>query len=243
MTRCATYRADRKQTGLASLLLLCILAMVFAVSAGPAAAGTINGTVRFAGAVAEQNKLPVTVDHFVCGQDKDAEDLVLSPEQGIGNVVVSLDPPPAGAKWPLYLPVVQIDQQQCVFIPRIVIVPVGGTVEFLNSDHLLHNLHSDSAENPSFNRTQPRGRTIPIAFKKPEIIRIDCDLHPWMRAWVIVAAHPFYALTDERGEFVLDHVPPGEYTLQFWQERLGVVTENVTVTEQEAASVTVQMGR
>jgi len=57
----------------------------------------------------------------------------------------------------------------------------GGTVEFLNSDRLLHNLHSVGKENPPFNRTQPRGRAIPIAFAKPEIIRVDCDLHSWMR--------------------------------------------------------------
>ena len=76
-----------------------------------------------------------------------------------------------------------------------------GTVEFLNSDRLLHNLHSVSKDNPSFNRTQPKGRTIPIMFAKPEMVRIDCDLHSWMRGWVVVAPHPFYALTDGQGRF------------------------------------------
>ena len=94
-------------------------------------------------------------------------------------------------------------------------------MEFLNNDRLLHNLHSASTSNAVFNRTQPKGRTIPIEFRKPEIIRIDCDLHPWMRAWVVVAEHPFYAVTDERGEFVLANVPPGQYTLHVWQESLG----------------------
>jgi plastocyanin len=70
-----------------------------------------------------------------------------------------------------------MDQQGCVYAPRVVIVPVGGTVEFLNSDPLLHNLHSVSAENPTFNRTQPKGRTIPVIFKKAETVRVDCDLH------------------------------------------------------------------
>jgi plastocyanin len=83
-----------------------------------------------------------------------------------------------------------------VFVPRVVVVPVGGTVEFLNSDRLLHNLHSAGTKNLTFNRTQPRGRTIPIVFKKPEIIQVGCDLHPWMRAWVVVAEHPFYAVTN-----------------------------------------------
>jgi hypothetical protein len=114
-----------------------------------------------------------------------------------------------------------MDQKECVFIPRIVIVPPGGTVEFLNSDRLLHNLHSVSRENMSFNRTQPKGRTIPISFGKPEIVRIDCDLHSWMRGWVVVASHPFYALTDAQGRFKLDNVPAGQYTVRVWHERLG----------------------
>jgi len=138
---------------------------------------------------------------------------------------------------------VQMDQQQCVYVPRVVVVPVGGTVEFLNTDRLLHNLHSNSTGNPIFNRTQPRGRTIPIVFKEPEIIRVDCDLHPWMRAWVVVADHPFYAVTNDRGEFILDNVIPGEYTLQLWQESLGTATKDVTVREEAITTVTVEMSK
>jgi plastocyanin len=223
-------------------VLLCLAAWCV-VAGGAAWAGTIRGTARFTGAAFEQKKLPVTVDHAVCGQEKDAEDLVLSPEKGLRHVVVSLQPPPPGAKWPVALPIVQIDQEQCAFVPRVVVVPVGGTVEFLNTDRLLHNLHSASKENRIFNRTQPRGRTIAIVFRAPEIIRVDCDLHPWMRAWVVVAVHPFYAVTNDQGEFVLDDVPPGEYTLQLWQESLGAVTKDVTVREEPTTTVTVDMSQ
>jgi plastocyanin len=221
-------------------VLLCLAAWCVMVG-GTAWGGTIRGTVRFTGAAFEPKKLPVTVDHSVCGKEKDAEDIVLSPDKGIRNVVVSLQSPPAGAKWPVSLPIVQMDQQQCMFVPRVVVVPAGGTVEFLNTDRLLHNLHSDSMGNPKFNRTQPRGRTIPIMLKDPEIIRVDCDLHPWMRAWVVVADHPFYAVTNDRGEFMLDNVPPGEYTLRLWQESLGAVTNDVTVREEAITTVTVEM--
>jgi hypothetical protein len=117
-------------------------------------------------------------------------------------------------------------------------------VEFLNNDRLLHNLHAGSPrENPAFNRTQPKGRTIPIVFKRPEIIRVDCDLHPWMRAWVVVAEHPFYALTNDQGEFTLANVPAGQYTLQVWQESLGTVARAVIVTDAAATTVTVEMAR
>ena len=181
---------------------------VWCGAAGPASAGTIKGTVRLAGGSVEVKKLKVTVDQAVCGTTKDAEDVVVSPDMGLRNVVVSLVTPPPDAKWSV-APAVQMDQKQCVFIPRVIVVPVGGTAEFLNNDRLLHNLHSVSTDNPPFNRTQPKARTISIGFRRPEIVRIDCDLHPWMRAWVVVAEHPYYAVTNERGEFALENVPAG----------------------------------
>jgi hypothetical protein len=78
-------------------------------------------------------------------------------------------------------------------------------------------------------------------FKRPEIIRVDCDLHPWMRAWVVVAEHPFYALTNDQGEFTLANVPAGQYTIQVWHERLGTVGRAVTVNDAAATTVTVEM--
>ena len=196
---------------------------------GPAWAGTIKGHVRFTGPATEQKTLPVTTDQYVCGKEKDAEDLVLSADKGIRNAVVWLKSVPPGATRQTSSAPVPLDQKQCAFTPRVIVVPVGGTVDFLNNDRLLHNIHSQSKGNPTFNRTQPKGRAIPITFTKPEIIRIDCDLHPWMRAWVVVAEHPFYAVTDRRGEFVLDDVPAGSYTLRVWHETFGTVTKEVSV--------------
>lgn len=199
------------------------------VAAGPASAAGIKGVVRYAGPPVPPKKLQVTIDQYICGKEKDAEDLVVSPGRGVKSAVVFLEDPPPDASSPAAATTVPMDQAECVFVPRVVIVPVGGTVEFLNSDRLLHNLHSVSRGNPSFNRTQPKGRKISVVFRRPEIVRIECDLHSWMRAWVVVAAHPFYALTNGDGEFLLGDVPPGTYTLRVWQERLGTVTRQVTV--------------
>ena len=210
--------------------------------APPAGAAAIKGTVQYVGAPVEAKKLPVTVDQFVCGKDKDAEELSLSPQRGLRNAVVSLASPPPDARWNFSTAPVFLDQRQCVFIPRVILVPLGGTVEFLNSDRLLHNLHSVSRANAVFNRTQPKGRTIPITFTKPEIVRITCDLHGWMRAWVVVMEHPFHAVTGSAGEFLLDKVPPGKYTLNVWHETLGTVTKDVTVGETDAITV-VEIGR
>jgi plastocyanin len=207
--------------------------------ARPADAANIRGVVVMTGAVVPK-KLPVTIDQYVCGKEKPAEELVVGPQGGVKNVVVWLQTPPPGASWPSTPVKVEMDQNGCVFVPRVVLVPSGGTVEFLNSDRLLHNLHSVSRENPTFNRTQPRGRVIPVAFSKPEIVQVNCDLHSWMRSWVVVADHPFYALSNDAGEFVLPNVPPGKYVLQIWQETLGISSRDVSVGADDAR-VTVEL--
>jgi plastocyanin len=229
-----------RATRLSLVIVSCLVAWCLTLAA-PAWAGTIRGAVRLAGGAPEHKKVVMTVDQSVCGKEKDAEDLMVSADKGIRNVVVSLQSPPADAKARVPAPV-QMDQKQCEFVPRVVLIPAGGTVEFLNGDRLLHNLRSQTKDNASFNRTQPKGRTIPIAFKAPEFIRIDCDLHPWMRAWVVVTEHPFYAVTGEHGEFVLDDVPPGNYILRLWHESLGTLTRAVTVGA-GATTVNVEMGR
>ncbi len=101
---------------------------------GTVQAATIEGTVRFSGTNVEPKALTVTSDRYVCGEYKDAQDLIISTDRGIRNAVVSLQTPPSGVRWYLSGPPPQIDQEECVFIPRVVVVPVGGTVEFLNSD-------------------------------------------------------------------------------------------------------------
>jgi plastocyanin len=211
------------------------------ITTGEAWGETIKGSVRYTGAAVEKKKIPVTIDQYVCGKEKDTEDLLLSSTGGIQNAVVSLQNLPPGTKGEWNLPPVKMDQRQCAFAPRVIVVPVGGTVEFLNSDRLLHNVRSAPKENPPFNRAQPHARTISVTFKKPEVLRVDCDLHSWMRGWVVVAEHPFYAVTNEQGEFILENVPPGKYTLQVWQESLGTVTQEVTVGDKGAAPVTIRM--
>ena len=211
-----------------STIMILFAVVTCVLGAHPASAAAIRGVVAYTGSV-DARKLAVTIHQYICGKDKPAEDLVVGGQRGVRNAVVWLKTPPPGAAWPAAPVKVEMDQRGCVFVPRVVLVPAGGTVEFLNSDRLLHNLHSASKENPTFNRTQSKGRAIPIAFANPEIVQINCDLHSWMRAWVVVADHPFYAITNETGEFSLPSVPPGKYTLQIWQEALGVTSREVTV--------------
>ena len=219
-----------------------LAAIACLLSAAPAPAASIKGAVIYAGPAPEKKTIPINIDQYECGKSREAEDLVLGANRGIRWAVVSVQPPP-GNKWEPSTKPVQVDQQGCVYAPRVVIVPVGGTVEFLNSDPLLHNLHSASTENPTFNRTQPKGRTISVIFKKAETVRVDCDLHTWMRAWVVATDHPFIAVTGPAGEFAIDNVPPGKYTLKIWQETLGTVSREVTVGDKDTTGVTVEMGK
>jgi len=221
--------------------VLALAAVLVAGSPASASAAEVRGRVLFGGQPPPAKKTPVTIDQYVCGNEKDAEDLVVSPSREVKNVVVWIHNPPAAAAAAAAAPApVQMDQKVCVFAPRVVLVPAGGTVEFLNSDRLLHNLHSRSTSNPSFNRTQPKGRNIPIKFATPEFIRMDCDLHSWMRGWVVVTGHPFYAITDARGQFQLPSLPAGEYTLKTWHETLGETTRTITVAD-PSASVTIEL--
>jgi plastocyanin len=227
----------------ARLFLISVLVLLAFFSCEVLWAETIKGNVRYAGPSIEKKNIPVTIDQYVCGKEKEPEDLLISPNNGIKNAVVSLQNIAPDAKRDWNLPPAKMDQKQCSFTPRVVIVPVGGTVEFLNSDRLLHNVRSAGKENPPFNRAQPHARSISFSFKQPEILRIDCDLHSWMRGWVIVAEHPFYAVTNEQGEFSLENVPRGKYKLQVWHETLGVVTQEMVVADKGMTPITVTMGK
>jgi plastocyanin len=220
---------------------LAAVAVVYGLAAASASAAAFKGNVRYSGAPIERKKYTVTIDQYICGKEKLAGDLVLSPNNGILNAVVSLEGVATGAKGPMTAARVKMDQKECVFTPRVVVVPAGGTVEFLNSDRLLHNVKGGGKQNSPFNRAQPHARSISIAFRSPEILRVDCDLHSWMRGWVVVADHPYYAVTNEEGEFAFDNVSPGKYQLVVWHETLGVVRQEVTLSSDGNRPLVVRM--
>lgn len=223
-------------------LILGRLAALWLVLPGTAWSGAIQGSVRYAGPGFEPKKLKVSIDRYICGQYTADESLIASPGGGIQNAVVSLVLTPDAQTAASPLPgEVNVDQKNCVFEPHVVVVPAGGTVNFLNSDRLLHNVRGRAEANRPFNRAQPKGRTVSVKFDEPETVRIDCDLHSWMRAWVVVASHSFYAVTDAAGRFVLENVPPGTYTLRVWHESLGTITKEVKVPDKGAAQVSLEM--
>jgi plastocyanin len=134
---------------------------------------------------------------------------------------------------------VVLDQQGCVFVPRVMGARVGQTIEIKSSDAAPHNAHAQTNRQNNFNLMQASPSVVSkFQFKSEEImLKITCDLHSWMVAYVGVVDHPFSAVTGETGTFTIDKVPAGSQTVQVWHERYGPLTKTVTVAAGKATTV------
>lgn len=199
--------------------------------------GVIVGTVKFDGDIPAAKALKIDKDEQTCGHDnKQSEELVINGEsKGIKNVVVSLVDIAAGKKAEVTTAV--LDQKECLFIPHVLAVSVGSSVDLLNSDNVMHNLHSWSIKNPGFNEGVSGGGKMTKKFDIPEMVKITCDVHKWMSAFIVVKANPYFAVTDENGSFKIENVPAGSYKIEAWQEKLGKKTSDVAVKSKEEAVV------
>lgn len=201
------------------------------------------GRVAFDGNIPQPQALPVSKDVEVCGKtEKFPEALLVGPDKGIKNAVVFLQAVDGGTALSRPESNPTIDQRDCIYTPHVLLVPAGATVDIKNSDGVLHNIHTYSEKNPAFNTAQPKfKKIISKTFARPEIIRVTCDVHDWMTAWIIVQDHPYYALTDATGAFRLSDIPPGEYELRVWHEALGEHARSVSVTADHSASVEITL--
>jgi plastocyanin len=191
--------------------------------------GTIAGTVKLVGDVPAANVLKVDKDKATCGHDdRPSEALMVSGDSSVQNAVVSITNISKGKKFEGGTP--SLDQKGCVFIPHVSMIPQGSSIELLNSDDVMHNLHSWSMKNTAFNEGVAAHGSISKTFEFPETVKVTCDVHKWMTSWLIVQENPYYALTDANGHYKLEGVPAGTYTVQAWQESLGKSSQEVTVT-------------
>jgi plastocyanin len=192
--------------------------------------GTITGEVKLQGTAPAPKPIEVTKDKEVCGQHElKTEDLLVSANGGVQNAVVWITNITKGKAMPAETPV--LDQKGCQYIPHVLLFPAGSTVKINNDDGILHNIHTYSTKNPPINMAQPKfKKTIEAKFDQPELIRVTCDAHGWMAGWFVSEDNPYYAKTDANGAYKLTDVPPGEYELKVWQEKLGEKTQKVTVT-------------
>jgi plastocyanin len=212
-----------------------------------AAAGKLEGRVIFEGEPPKLAPLEAGDDKSKgCTKpgvalDKTDRSMLIGKELGIKNVVVSIAVKDAKLKLP-EKPIV-LDQIACVFEPHVILLPVGSTVEYLNSDSISHNVRTLARKHEAINKTvAPGGKETQLLDQGADKIEIKCDLHPWMNAWLFVSETPYAAITDADGKFEVPGLPPGEYKLTLWHERLPKA-EAVVVVKPDGASepVTVKL--
>jgi plastocyanin len=198
-------------------------------SEAAAKGGSISGIVLYHGAAPKAAQLEVSKDRDVCGAHTlFDQSLVVGKDGGLANAVVSL--PDLDRGKPVQPAKVIFDQRGCEYVPHVIAFPAGSTVEILNSDGILHNIHTESSINPVIDMAQPGfKKSIRVAITKPEAIKVTCDAHNWMEGWWYVTSNSYYAVTDAHGHYTIRNVPPGTHKMQVWQEKLGTQTRDVTI--------------
>ena len=197
-------------------------------------ASTITGKVTFTGKRPPLKQVDLAEDPECAKLHRKPvydQSLVVSKDGRLANAFVYIKSGLGGKKFePPSIPVT-IDQKGCWFEPRVLGIQVGQELKVTNSDPVTHNIHPRAQVNREWNHSQAGGDPpIERRFTKQEVmIRVKCNIHSWMHAWIGVVDNPYFAVTGTDGSFVLKNVPPGDYTIEVWQERLGTQEQQVTV--------------
>lgn len=190
--------------------------------------GTIRGMVKAEGGVTRLRPLEVTKFKEVCGSVPD-ESLAAGRSGALRYAVVTLEGVTKG-KAVEREAVHELDNLKCRFVPHVQAASVGQFLSIKNSDPILHTAHAYMPEGqPHFNVGLYPGRVSRKPLVSPGIIKILCEVHPWMTAYIVVTEHPYHAVTDVYGEYEIRDVPPGLYRLKMWHERLGTQEKQVDV--------------
>lgn len=205
---------------------------------------TITGRVVFSGTVPPPMAVPVTRDSQVCGSSVTDDPLVVNREtRGVHNAVISVEvsqAPPAAAQQAT----TTIQNKQCRFVPRIGAFQTGNPLEVTNDDPIMHNTHVYNDERTVLNVALPAGgRPIIKQTKKAGLYRVQCDAHKFMHAYRIGFDHPFFDVSDERGEFRIVNVPSGHRRLQVWHESLGNLSREIDVPPTGEITITLEYPR
>jgi plastocyanin len=198
--------------------------------------GTVTGRVVFEGEKPEIKPLTISADQAKgCHGDGSHVDdanmtLVIADDGGIQFVAVTLDVEGA-EEVPVPEEPIVVDQSGCRFVPHLVVVPVGSTIAFGNSDDVSHNLPTYPIKHTPLNQTVAAGNRLEQKMEKAEEVKVGCDIHPWMASYIVVTEASHYATTDASGAFELSNVPAGEHEIEVWHETLGKGSATVTVAE------------
>ena len=235
--------------GLGKRLWLAVgLVTVLAWPSVAIAASTITGTVNFDGKPPALRPLAVDAEPICAkkhGGPAPNEALILGSGNAMANILVWVAKGlPAGKTFPAPKTPVTLDQDGCVYKPHVMGIMVGQAYRILNSDGILHNIHTLPKINKSFNRGMPGNvKEASTTFEKPEeVFQIKCDVHPWMSAYIGVYTHPFFSVSGKDGKFTISGLDPGTYEIIAWHEKLGRQNASGTVAANETKTQNFKFG-
>ena len=207
-----------------------------------ASGATISGKILFTGEKPVMPSIDMSANPMCERQHKTpqlAETAVINPNGTVRYAFVWLRDGLPKARWAPPSTNVILDQNGCVYRPHVLALMVGQQLEIDNSDPVNHNVHAEAQINVAWNESQPPQADKKFKmFSRQEIMfPVTCSVHPWMRAFMSVVSHPFFAVTGEDGTFVLKGVPPGTYTVEAIHEKFGPKTASVTVAAHDSRTV------
>jgi plastocyanin len=172
---------------------------------------------------------PVYPQEVVTGEGGSLANVIVYVKEGLGDRAFDV---PKEA--------VQLDQKGCMYDPHVVALMAGQELQVVNSDQTTHNIHPMPKDNREWNKSQPPGASpLEDTFARQEItIPVKCNVHPWMKSYIAVFKHPYFAVTGKNGSFDLKNLPPGSYTIEAWHEKYGTSDQQVTIGPKESKTVT-----
>jgi hypothetical protein len=221
----------------AAVVLVGCGALILNRSVSAAGDGKITGTVKLDGAAPHMRGIDMSKDPY-CSKahatdPAHLEEVVVGQGGGLENVVLYISaglPAAALAEVPSTVPV--FDQKNCVYAPHVLAMDTNQKFKVITSDQTAHNVHPNPnpmTGNIPWNQSQPPGAgPVEKSWKAAEFIPVQCNIHPWMHGWFAVVKGP-YATTDASGNYTINNVPPGDYTVTAWQEKYGTQAQKVTV--------------
>jgi hypothetical protein len=199
-------------------------------------AGAVSGTVVFKGSAGKLKTIDMTQDPS-CPIDPQTPDVMVVNNGKLANVFVYVKDGLGSLSFPAPSAPAVLDQKGCRYTPHVLGLMVSQPLKILNSDLTEHNIHPMPKNNEDWNESQmPRGAPLTKSFPHPEtIMPVQCNQHPWMKAYVSVLPHPYFAVTAQDGSFQIKDLPPGEYTLAAVHEKLGEQTVKIKIGARETA--------
>ena len=202
---------------------------------------SVKGTVKFEGVAPKPSRIDMSQDP-ICAKLHSTpvmtEDVVVGGDGGLANVVIYVsDGLTSHTFQPPSQPAV-LEQKGCQYKPHVLAIQATQKLNVVNSDETTHNIHPTPNTNREWNMTQPHGMPLEQSFAREEVaIPVKCNIHPWMKGYIAVFKHPYFAVTDKNGSFELKDLPPGTYTITAWQEKLGPQSQKVTISAGEAKTL------